>query len=319
MKFKIGDRVRALCGVEAHGRVKCGDTGTVCNIHDFDVGVDWDRDIGGHNCRGTARQNHGWNVLEKYLELENSKSEDDKATFEVGDIVKITNPQSSIIPKNAIGIVRVGGKDGEDIGVEILSHNITGHSLSDAPNLRLKKQGWWVGKFDGLEKVKCNSKIQRFKIGDRVECSSKGIGTIVNISLRSIAVYFDLEGAFSGHDCGFDNNSKCGWWVTESDLKKIDESPKKKTERDIPAHAPDPLKDKKNYHSDIDIAEVPEVYIFVARDRDGKLFAYMDEPKIDVGGSQYYAERYKKIKNDLFAELKFDDGVLRIRGEKSDE
>lgn len=157
MKFKIGDRVRAISGIEVYGRVKCGDTWRVCTDQCYDnVGVDWDRDIGGHNCNGTARARHGWNVPVRFLELEKKEN-------------------------------------------------------SDSENKERREEY---------------------------------------------------------------------------------------------------VSDKK---------EVPCGYIFVARDRDGKLFAYMDEPIVDVGGAQYYAERYKKIKDDLFAGLKFEDGALKIREGKDDE
>ena len=57
--FNVGDRVEATRKI---GRIKCGETGTVC-AEELDVGmyvrVRWDRNVGGHSCGGHCEQGRG--------------------------------------------------------------------------------------------------------------------------------------------------------------------------------------------------------------------------------------------------------------------
>ena len=84
--FKVGDRVRAVVDRPSMGCICIGDEGTVCDISLFgetvSVGVDFDKEIGGHNCMGSARNLHGWwlrgsdiQLIEDYLESDEPLSE----------------------------------------------------------------------------------------------------------------------------------------------------------------------------------------------------------------------------------------------------
>lgn len=328
-EFKVGDRVRYIIEGGNGARIRVGDTGTVCEVGKSCIGVEWDRNVGGHSCQGKAKIGHGWNVMRECLELLNGASEpEDDSKFEVGDIVRVIDNYgwSNTIPEHACGIVRAirdeATEDDVRVGVEILSHRIGGHDLRETDYIRLKGQGWWFGGKQ-LEKITAGTgDYEGFEIGDRVR--DRGLnkkGTIVMlIGEGTIGVMFDLDQVFNGHNLRdtFGDSTR-GWWFTHGNgFEKIYDEPRgeKGKRKDAPKDKPESVPPQEEC---ADKNEVPDVYIFVARDRDGKLFAYMDEPKIDVGGAQYYAARYKKIKNDLFADLKFEDGALKIREGKDDE
>lgn len=83
-KFNIGDRVICLVDSPAdNSSIHEGDTGTVCNIEDWDddwVGVCWDKPVdGGHDCRGDCEYGYGWGVPPATLDFE---PEDDKPPFQ---------------------------------------------------------------------------------------------------------------------------------------------------------------------------------------------------------------------------------------------
>lgn len=70
MEFKVGDRV----GVKSeYGRIGHEDRwadglfGTVCVTYNYDVGIDFDEHIHGHDCGGAAKAGHGWFVRRNYL------------------------------------------------------------------------------------------------------------------------------------------------------------------------------------------------------------------------------------------------------------
>ena len=318
-EFKVGDRVRYIVEGGAGTRIRVGDTGTVCVVYKSYIGVEWDRNVGGHSCQGKARVGHGWNVFRECLELGDSR-------FKVGDIVRVIDNSewSGTIPEHACGIVREirdeATEDDVRVGVEILSHRISGHNGTDY--IRLSGQGWWFREKQ-LEKITAGTgDYEGFEIGDRVR--DRGLnkkGTIVMlVDASTIGVMFDLDQTFNGHNLrNTFGDSTRGWWFTHGNsFEKIYDEPRGKNEKreDAPKAKPESAPPQEEC---ADKKEVPDVYIFVARDRDGNLFAYIDEPKIDVGGAQYYAARYKKIKNDLFADLKFEDGALKIREGKDDE
>ena len=64
------------------------------------------------------------------------------------------------------------------------------------------------------------------------------------------------------------------------------------------------LEDRKN---------IPATYSWVARDQDGKLFAYPDKPVLDYRKTQWYGEHGKKVEDTLFSFLTFSRGPLNIR------
>lgn len=76
--FKIGDKVRIIiCDTKppAYVRNMVGSVGVITEINelvwldDTGFGVDFKRDIGGHNLNGTCGPYHGLYFMHKYLEL----------------------------------------------------------------------------------------------------------------------------------------------------------------------------------------------------------------------------------------------------------
>ncbi len=72
-RFRVGARVRCVAaGASARAELRVGDTGTVRGLgHHPPLGVEWDRDIGGHggNMYFTCPPGHGWYVMESDVEL----------------------------------------------------------------------------------------------------------------------------------------------------------------------------------------------------------------------------------------------------------
>ena len=196
---------------------------------------------------------------------------------------------------------------------------------------------------DEIEPYTDTIEVDGFRIGDRV--SYRGIKSscatiaIIN-SCGNIGVVFDthkghdLNGWLQGKAKGF------GWWAKAEALFHIDtaETPTTPLEwSDKPYAKPQEISAAKPHAGDtakkiceeiestkakteaIYISQIPEIYIYIARDKDGKLFAYVAEPVVDICGEQYYGEKFKKINDKLFPDLKFKHGAKRIREAKIDE
>lgn len=81
-EFKFGDRVEYI-GDECQNTIKVGDKGTIVSVGDNFVGVDFDRNIYGHDCKGCGRDEHCWYVSFKYLKkIEETKEESKTETME---------------------------------------------------------------------------------------------------------------------------------------------------------------------------------------------------------------------------------------------
>ena len=242
--------------------------------------------------------------------------------FEVGDAVIVKRKIGNLGVKDVVAIVRI--VDGDTIGVEALNKTIKGHSIQGKTKI-YKDNGWFI--CDPTEKeVEIisgdNLEHKGFRVGDRV-ISVRGVGrnevigakgTVIN-PFCSISVLFDRECKVNGHKCKCSGNwYSCdrddGWNCQTDDLRKLDD----------PTEIPEAPQEPQEYTEFVGfIKQVPEQYIYVARDMDGKLFAYIDEPKIDVGGIQYWEARFKRLNDDLFPKLTFKDGALKIREVKGSE
>lgn len=90
-KFRIGDKVI----VAAHkDEMECpyvmgikdpfNLTGIICSIHftygdgSTSYGIEFEENIGGHNCNGKCKDGYGQNINEKYLKLYDEKKSEDK-------------------------------------------------------------------------------------------------------------------------------------------------------------------------------------------------------------------------------------------------
>ena len=88
--FRIGDVVSANDDyIEGNGGIMRGNTGTVVWISDKGyVGVDWGKDIGGHDCCGHCHHSQGWNVKGRDVSLVYRPSDDEE--FEQADDSSLT-------------------------------------------------------------------------------------------------------------------------------------------------------------------------------------------------------------------------------------
>lgn len=61
--FSVGDRVQAMIGSPSYNfLIHRGDQGTVCCAGDTIIGVEWDKDVRGHDCDGFCKQGFEWKV-----------------------------------------------------------------------------------------------------------------------------------------------------------------------------------------------------------------------------------------------------------------
>lgn len=245
--------------------------------------------------------------------------------FKVGDVIK-----KKIGPNKYICVIRAIKENGT-LGVEIISKKFKGHNLDGVIK---NTQGWWIfnNSVYDIEIIEKQSwgvftTGDRVRVKDVVGCNvvKNAEGTVIYCDGGSIGIMFDPIYDINGHALNLDNiETRQGWNVYYEKVERI-----KGTGAEIPADNPvKPVEIKEDQFPDTDkdfiefitfIKQVPEQYIYVARDTDGKLFAYIDKPKIDIGGLQYYGEKFKRINNDLFPKLTFKDGVLKIREVKGDE
>lgn len=69
--FRIGDRVGVLPDYGPVGDDISPDDlfGTICLLHPngLDYGIEFDRDVGGHTCRGACADGRGWFIGPSYL------------------------------------------------------------------------------------------------------------------------------------------------------------------------------------------------------------------------------------------------------------
>lgn len=76
MEFQVGDRVQLLCdNPDRNGELRAGDIGVIVNIGlSTRCGVDWLRDVGGHDCGERCPVGHGWYVWGYQLSVESSET-----------------------------------------------------------------------------------------------------------------------------------------------------------------------------------------------------------------------------------------------------
>lgn len=145
-----------------------------------------------------------------------------------------------------------------------------------------------------------------FKVGDRVRAIAavdgyKNLigktGTVVSIE-STLRVGVDFDESFNGgHACGGMAKEYNGRYADAKCfelLKEIETS----------------IEEVRSATVKLDL---PPEFAYVARDMDGLLFAYVDKPKRDVGGKQWYGERFKKLNDSLCPDLKWTDEPYEVR------
>lgn len=152
-EFKIGDRVE-LVGENCNKNINVGDVGTVVTGSKLFIGVDFDRDIGGHCCDGRGRPGHCWNIpcedLEKLEEAEEEVEEETK------EEIKTETMEQKILEvlREEIGVeigeeFDVYGKGEKQWTCKFEKNEFT-HKMND----KFLKSGLWksiVGDFHGYQ------------------------------------------------------------------------------------------------------------------------------------------------------------------------
>lgn len=73
MKFQEGDRVVCVRPhPDGNNNIEVGTTGTIIGNYKFGEGwlsVEWDNDVGGHNCDDQCAFGYGWNVHNDYIDI----------------------------------------------------------------------------------------------------------------------------------------------------------------------------------------------------------------------------------------------------------
>lgn len=287
MKFKVGDRVKCF---KENPR---GLTGTILRVDsDYECLVDFDEHfLGAHDAWGAK---NGWYCTEEILKLVKEQN-----TFKVGDRVKAIKA-----PDHKEGLV---GQCGVVIDIN--------DSETFLPiEVRFDSGIQLCCEIESLEKIEIE-KVE-FKVGARVKATGsipKGLeGTIVKYHKDDWwLVEFD-KGFPGGHNGDHFLNNKRGYYMKEHSMKLIG-TPALGATSVLASlgQAFAKMAETLNPYSK-DILEVPAGYYFVARDKDGNLFAYEEKPVIDIGGTQWYGKHFKVINKKLFAGLNWGDEPLKI-------
>lgn len=306
--FKIGDRVRCIKEFEGNDNIvdKEGVVKVLKPTQSGCIGVEFDEEIDGHDLQGYAKDRRGWWLPPDHLlRLE----EDGDQDFAVGDIVKAKKIVGFNDVKAVIGIVRKIGTHEFPIGVEFFGDKMSGHSLDGSLE---KEKGWWCSK-DWLEKIDAGT--GEFRTGDIVEMNSddysipdgrRGVVIWGGEDTDSIGVAWDDWG--DGHDLR-DIAKTCGWFVDGEDLRLIKRQAGQRGEqerKDASPRTPEPQPILPERY------DIRPPYRYIARDKDGKLFAYETKPVRDLGGRQWFGKPFKKIKDEYYPSLKWEDEPIEI-------
>lgn len=88
-EFKVGDRVR--CVKANWGKLKVGDLGTVIDVkEDGAAGVEFDNEVGGHDCYGKGKDGHCWWQRKHEIELVKEEPKPEPTPEPTPIIVNIT-------------------------------------------------------------------------------------------------------------------------------------------------------------------------------------------------------------------------------------
>lgn len=78
MNFKVGDRVCAVVDFpQENDFLLMGDMGTVVVISEIfpHIGVRWDKECGGHDCKGSCETGYGWYVEGSDISVDTTEAE----------------------------------------------------------------------------------------------------------------------------------------------------------------------------------------------------------------------------------------------------
>lgn len=165
-KFNLGDKVRVsfISDGDIFTPVSVGATGKVVAIGDGGtIGVYFDEDINGHNCKGTNAERLGdeyfrdsncwWFTCEK-LELVKEENDMNKIKIKLGDIVIVKNASHSheCVRGMTGKVVAIATNDSPNRYGVYFDEDIDGHNCGGVPAKRLKDgtnyftggHCWWM-------------------------------------------------------------------------------------------------------------------------------------------------------------------------------
>lgn len=220
--------------------------------------------------------------------------------FKEGDRVRAIaacDGENGLIGKTGV-VVSIEGVGTHPVGVRFDEKFARGHTLN-----RKCEDGF--GRW--CEESSLELLDDELKVGDRVEYTETTYpyltgrrGTIKAINneyYTNYAVEFD-EHFDGGHTCDGRCKIGHGFYVYKKEFKKLPPEDKQETPKQRPAT--------------ITVAGLDRKYKYIARDKDGSLFAYVEKPVVDVGGVQWYGTQYKALDGKLFKEIKWGDEPVEI-------
>lgn len=220
--------------------------------------------------------------------------------FKVGDRVRCIKGFDGVNLAGKTGtVVELCGDD--RVGVDFDDAFVVGHECAGTARIGHGRYGY----NNQLELLTNND----FAVGDRVTCTEVNghkeiAGTVRVVSGKSsIGVEFDEN--MGGHSLEGRVENGHGWWFY-GELDRIKKTSKTvKTDEPLVEKVDKPVEKKEKLN-------LPSEFVYIARDKDGLLFAYVDKPKRDVGGTQWYGEQFKKIDDSLLPDLKWTDEPYEV-------
>ena len=323
--MKVGDIVRVEMGGDKKYIAKIVDSG---KDRSWAIEVISSKESFGHSLGAKligAKKEQGWFAREEFMSLIPQEETDDKK-FRTGMVVKtVEDIPFSPMKKGARGIVARAKKEyGYNyLGVFFDIENIDSYAKKENTSLLNSlgfdctpegySTGYWVdassmravdggyeedeGELVQLEAFARDTSVfvgEQPASGQRVVVAPvKGIGRVVGPNGETLAE-FKIGDTFQPVP-------STPPWIGGNHIERVvfdEPSSIKKTEQSVI------LEDRKN---------IPAAYTWVARDQDGKLFAYPAKPVLDYRKTQWYGERGKKVEDTLFSFLTFSRGPLDIR------
>ena len=93
--LKIGDRVEFI-GDECKNSINIGDKGTIIEISDYIIGVEFDEYEGGHSCGGKGKKGHCRCINSEFLRKIEEKEVEKMSDLEIGDRVRVVDDPTTV-------------------------------------------------------------------------------------------------------------------------------------------------------------------------------------------------------------------------------
>lgn len=81
MEFKVGNKVK--CVKDYDDKILIGMKGIIVDITSSSIGIEWEEDVGGHNCNKHCKDRYGYYVQKENIELTSSSGENTLRTIKM--------------------------------------------------------------------------------------------------------------------------------------------------------------------------------------------------------------------------------------------